>query len=131
MIIQVLLVAGLVVALVYALAQRRRSHWVAGAIGLASVAGIVLVLQPEQANQLARAVGVGRGADLILYCWIVISLVASLNLHLRIQRLQGDLTVLARQLAVLSPTPPSTATIPLPQHATANQYTSRDHWTAP
>lgn len=127
MIIQVLLVAGLMVALVYALAQRQRSRWVAGAIGLASVAGIVLVLHPEQANQLARAVGVGRGADLILYCWIVISLVASLNLHLRIQRLQGDLTVLARELALLSPTPPGTATIPLPHRATATTPFSSEH----
>ena len=127
MIIQVLLVAGLVVALVYALAQRRRSRWVAGAIGLASVAGIVLVLQPEQANQLARAVGVGRGADLILYCWIVISLVASLNLHLRVQRLQDDLTVLARELALISPTPPSTAvTIPSPHQATATEQNPHD-----
>ena len=123
MIIQVLLVAGLVVALVYALAQWRRSRWVAGAIGLASVAGILLVLQPEQANHLARAVGVGRGADLILYCWIVISLVASLNLHLRIQRLQGDLTVLTRELAVLSAKPPSAASVPSSKHAAVTEHT--------
>ena len=50
-------------------------------IALVSLAGIYFVLLPEQTSKLAHAVGVGRGADLVLYCWLVITLIISVNLQ--------------------------------------------------
>jgi hypothetical protein len=38
-----------------------------------------------------------------LYCWLVISLIVSLNLQLKILRLQGLLTELAREVALQAP----------------------------
>ena len=44
--------------------------------------------------------GIGRGSDLILYTWVVISLLIMLNLHLKL-RLQLDMiTRLARAVAI-------------------------------
>jgi hypothetical protein len=58
---------------------------------------------PEQANDLAYLLGVGRGADLILYCWILSSLIIALNLHVLIRENQQVTTELARQLALAHP----------------------------
>jgi hypothetical protein len=46
------------------------------------VVGLYFMRLPDHANDLAHFVGVGRGADLVLYCSIVISLIAALNLHI-------------------------------------------------
>jgi hypothetical protein len=103
-IIQVVLMAGLAAALVFAVLQRRASSFVASISALASVAGMYFVLLPDQANRLAHYVGVGRGADLILYVWLVISLVVSVHLHIRLLRQQRAITALARELAIRSAT---------------------------
>jgi hypothetical protein len=72
-------------------------------ITIVSLIGIYLVLDPDRSNQLAHLVGVGRGADLIVYCWLVISLMVSVNLQFKILTLQGDITALARELALRAP----------------------------
>ncbi len=66
----------------------------------AAVTGLYFVWLPSHATWLAAQVGVGRGVDLILYVWVVISLIVLLNLHLKL-RVQTELiTVLARELAI-------------------------------
>lgn len=103
MIIQPLLTTGLLLCLIYAFLQRRRSRLVSGALAIVSIAGIYLVLEPDRANELAHLVGVGRGADLIVYCWVVISLMVSVNLQFKIMALRSDITALARELALRNP----------------------------
>jgi hypothetical protein len=100
MIIQVILTLGLLSCLLYAFLQRQKSRLISLAIGGVALAGIYFVLVPERTDQLAQLVGIGRGADLILYCWLVISLMVSVNLQFRILRLQGLITELARQMAL-------------------------------
>jgi hypothetical protein len=100
MIIQVLLISGLGLCLVYALLQRQKSRLVSSALAAVSLAGIYLVLDPDRANELGHLAGVGRGADLIVYCWVVISLIVSVNLQFKIMALRGDITELARELAL-------------------------------
>lgn len=107
MIIQFILVLGLLFALLYAFVQRRKSRMVSLAISLTSVAGIYFVLFPSHTTLVAHALGVGRGADLVLYCWIVISLVISMNLRFRIAELHGQITELARELAIRAPSEPA------------------------
>ena len=46
-------------------------------------AGAFFVWAPEQTTVISRAVGVGRGADLVLYLWVVISLALMLVLYLK------------------------------------------------
>ena len=103
MIIQWILVLGLGLCLFYAVLQHGKSRLVRYAIAATSIAGIYFVLFPAQTNELAAWMGVGRGADLVFYCWIVISLVVSVNLYFKIQSLQEVATELARELALRAP----------------------------
>ena len=103
MIIQGILVGGLVVCLVYAYVQRRSSRWISIAISATSIAGAYFVLFPDRTSQVAALVGVGRGADLVLYCWIIITLVVSVNLQFKILNLQESITELTRELALRAP----------------------------
>lgn len=106
MIIQWILISGLVLALCYAFLQRKKSHLVSIMIVAISIAGIYFVLYPEQTTELAHILGVGRGADLVTYCWILLSLVISLNLQFKILQLHGVVTELTRELALRNPRPP-------------------------
>jgi hypothetical protein len=100
MIIQGLLIGGLLLCFLYAFMQRQKSRLLSKAISIVALTGIYLVLFPEHTNALAHFVGVGRGADMVLYCWLVISLIVSMNLQLQILQLQGLITELAREIAL-------------------------------
>ena len=101
MIIQAVLTFGLLFCLLYAFLQRQKSRYISRVLAVVAVAGIYFVLVPERTNQLAHLVGIGRGADLVLYCWLVISLIVSVNLQFKILKLQESITELARQVALL------------------------------
>ena len=100
MIVQLLLSLLLGAILIYAFAERRRSP-VVGALALAaSLAGLYFVWMPVHATALAELAGVGRGVDLIIYTWVVISLLVLLNLHLKLRAQNGAITTLARAIAI-------------------------------
>jgi small membrane protein len=103
MIIQLILSFGLLSALCYAFLQRRKSRLISYSLMLVSLAGILAVLMPDATSTIASLVGVGRGADLILYCWIVITLLVSINLQFKILQVHELLTVLTRELALRAP----------------------------
>jgi len=102
-IIQAFLIGGLLLCLLYAIMQRQKSRLLSKAISIVTLTGIYLVLFPEHTNDLAHFMGVGRGADLILYCWLVISIIVSMNLQLQILQLQRLITELAREIALQEP----------------------------
>ncbi len=100
MIMQLLLSFLLGAILIYALAERQRSP-VVGALALAAaVAGLYFVWMPAHATALAEFAGIGRGVDLIIYTWVVISLLLLLNLHLKLRAQTEALTGLARAIAI-------------------------------
>jgi small membrane protein len=92
-----LLLSGIVI---YAWAERRRSPLVALLSMFAALAGIYLVWTPAHATMLAEMAGVGRGVDLILYIWVVISLLLFLNLHLKLRAQMDLITTLARTITI-------------------------------
>ena len=102
MMIQFLLTVILLGVFIYAMSQRRRSAPVSALIMAVSIVGIVLVLFPELTNRAAHAVGVGRGADLVFYCFILITLGAVFNIHLRLRAASETATELARALALVT-----------------------------
>lgn len=106
MIIQTFLVVGLLLCLFYAFLHRGRSRLIGFLMTSVSLAGIYFVVWPEHTTEIARHLGVGRGADLVLYCWLVISLIVSLNLRFKILALESAVTRLARELALRAPTEP-------------------------
>lgn len=101
MIAQLVLSALLAGMLAYAVIAARRTRFVSTLIGLAALAGLYFVWQPDSANDLANWVGIGRGADLVLYVWVILSMLVGLNLHLRLRTQAEQTTRLARALALL------------------------------
>jgi len=100
MIAQLLLTAFLALVLVYAWSAHRTVPIIGLLAGGAALAGLYFVWVPEHATALAAFAGIGRGSDLIVYTWVVISLLIMLNLHIKL-RLQLDMiTRLARAVAI-------------------------------
>lgn len=108
MIFKIVLSLALILLALYAYTQKSRSRFVAWSMMTVCILGEIFVLYPEFSNDIARLVGVGRGADLIMYCFIVASLGLILNLHLRLHAITEDMTTLARKLALSSALPPNT-----------------------
>ena len=65
------------------------------------IAMIGFVLFPESLNIIAKKVGVGRGADLILYGLFTAFVIFVLNVYLKFKVQQAEVYKLARRLALL------------------------------
>src|SRR3990167_10286265 len=97
----------LVIFALFALARtvtvtRRRSVpflW-GGVLSLAWTAVIVIVLLPQTTDLLAARVGIGRGADLVVYVALVALMYVVFRLVLKIQSIERDLTALVRHDAL-------------------------------
>ncbi len=77
-----------------------------GYVALVLVAAALAVLFPDVLTTLANQVGVGRGADLLLYVLVVTFLLVSVVLFRRLSVLERRYTHLARTLAVQDATAP-------------------------
>lgn len=86
----------------YGWRERRMSPLVGYLTPLLSLAGILLVLNPQISSEIAKVLGVGRGADLVFYLWTVLSALLIANIHFRLRYQKELLTTLARDLALLS-----------------------------
>ena len=100
MIAQFILTTLLGGILLYAWGQYRHAPLIGLVSMLAALTGLYFVWFPTHASRLAALVGIGRGVDLILYVWVVISLVVLLNLHLKLRAQMELITLLARRLAL-------------------------------
>ena len=101
MIIKILLTLSLGWIGAISLSQRlasRLSYWAF----LFSIVGVYFVWQPNHATIIAKTVGVGRGADLLLYCWIVISLLLIVLLNRKLRKHMELITKLSRHIALSS-----------------------------
>lgn len=58
------------------------------------------VLWPDATTRIAKAVGIKRGADLVLYCGLVVMMVGFLMTYVRLRRLRREVTLLTRHLAI-------------------------------
>jgi hypothetical protein len=71
-------------------------------LGLIAVSGIgvLFVLFPGIPDSLAHMVGVGRGADLVMYIFIVSFFMASIALYSKMKKIEADQTELVRKIAI-------------------------------
>lgn len=76
-------------------------------LALAAV-GIGLVLDPESTNRAAAMLGIGRGADLMFYFFIVFCLFHFATTAATLRRLQRDLGELTRVVALRGAEVPGT-----------------------
>jgi small membrane protein len=100
-----ILLAGI---MVYAWTEYARAPAI-GLVGLlVAAAGLYFVWLPDHATWLATRAGIGRGVDLIIYVWVVISLLVMLNLHLKLRAQTELITALAREVAIANARSPAT-----------------------
>ena len=101
MIIRILLLAGLAAIGWFVFLRRNKLPFhivtIFGLLGL----GAVAVISPETTDWVARQVGVGRGADFVIYLSIVGMLFVLVHYYSKFVELQRNLTQLARELAIL------------------------------
>ena len=71
--------------------------------------GIYAILRPQDVNWIAHKLGVGRGADLVLYLLVVVVAFFAANTFLRFRTLERRFTDLARSVAL------SNAVMPAPR----------------
>ena len=64
---------------------------------------IAAIAWPESTVIMAKALGVGRGADLVLYCSVVAMLTGFFYIYGRFRRMDRQMTILIRQLAIENP----------------------------
>jgi hypothetical protein len=64
------------------------------------VLAAVAIIWPGSTRLVAGAIGIGRGADLVLYCFVLIVLVGFYMTYVRLRRLEANLTLLVRHLAI-------------------------------
>lgn len=86
-------------------------------LGLMLFAGLAVwsILFPSIWDQTARAVGVGRGTDMVLYALVVTFLSFTMTTYLRFRDLETRYTTLARRLALDEAGPPPTVAA-VPEH---------------
>ena len=118
MIAQLLLTLMLFTILLYATMTYRQAPIIGLLTVIAASWGLYFVWFPSHATRLAELVGINRGVDLILYTWVVISLIMLLNLHLKMRAQLELITLLARKIAIAdalraSEPRPKDGTVPL------------------
>lgn len=103
MLIKILLIVGtlglLVVLLQKRAAARTRAWKRIILVALVAVA-IASVLNPSLTTKVANLVGVGRGADLLLYVLTAVFLYVVVGFYLKFRDVERQVTILARRLAL-------------------------------
>ena len=80
--------------------KRQVSTWVAGLWALLWIAVGVVALIPDITNRLADLLGIGRGADVVVYSAIVIIVALLFRMSVRIEQLDRAITKVTRELAL-------------------------------
>jgi hypothetical protein len=73
------------------------------------LAGAVLVIMPDWTTAIAQLLGVGRGADLLLYLGLLGLSFVCLLLYSKMRELETALTDLVRSIAIAGARPPDQA----------------------
>lgn len=76
------------------------------------IGGALLILYPNSTTAVAKVLGIGQGKDLLLYLFILFSLVAAFGFYTKCQLLERQITALVRADAIrdakYTNTPPET-----------------------
>lgn len=80
--------------------QQRAVRLLALFRGIIWFAAALAILFPNQVGRLATMVGIGRGADVILYSFVLIFMATTFYFYSRYLRLQRQITDVVRYLAI-------------------------------
>lgn len=70
--------------------------------GLLWIAAAVAIAKPDLTATVARALGIGRGTDLVLYFAILFMIFGFFAVYVRLRRMESYLTKVVRELAIRS-----------------------------
>ena len=98
--IAVAVLVGLVLLTLGGMARRIVNRREATFLCVLWIAVGVAVVYPQITAIVARKLGIGRGADLVSYCAVVLMLVGFSMIYVRLRRLRRELTLLVRELAI-------------------------------
>lgn len=103
MLFQLVLSAAFIASL-WLVWRRHKQQAVSGAVALlwtiGVIVGMVVTWYPNTASAIANFVGIGRGADLVVYLGIVLLFVLVFQLHVSHVRLERQLTKIVRAEAL-------------------------------
>jgi hypothetical protein len=103
MVIQLILIAAILYVLISFLSSRNSSHtqaWKKIALMIIGLTAIVLILSPNLLDGIAHLLGVGRGADLLLYVLTVAFVFQQLSNYIKTKEEQKKIVILARKIAI-------------------------------
>ena len=104
MIIRIILVVAILTILIWFLKGRKTTRMKAGkklGVLLFFVFAITTVLYPSLTDDMAHWVGVGRGADLLLYALSIAFVAFAINQYMRSKEEEQRIVELARKIAIL------------------------------
>ena len=97
LIVLALLLGGSVTAMLRGWAGRRE-----GAVwGMLCLTAAVATIWPKLTGRVADVLGIGRGADLVFYCAVVVMMIGFWATYMRLRFLRRELTLLVRHIAIL------------------------------
>ena len=94
------LIALIVLATVIQISRRRLAPRFGFAWMVLWVAAAVSIADPEILVRAAHFLGIGRGADLVLYLSVIFSFSAFFITYLRFRRVEEQLTTIVRHIAI-------------------------------
>ena len=77
-----------------------RPRWIALLRPLLWLAAALAVWRPDVTTKVAQSLGIGRGADLVLYALALAFLAAVFYFYRKFRQLEGEITRLVRHIAV-------------------------------
>lgn len=106
--IKIILLLPLVILIIAFLPNlRKRTFYRLSLIGISAL-GILFVLFPAITDKIAHIVGVGRGADLVTYIFIVFFFLAGIFLYSKLRKIEADQTELVRKISIKYAEKPTT-----------------------
>ncbi|MCK5746576.1 MAG: DUF2304 domain-containing protein, partial [Oricola sp.] len=74
--------------------------WLKAVLLLICVAGLYFVWRPDQLTEIAHLMGVGRGADLIIYSVAIVVLMSAISNNIQGRAQDEKITALVREIAI-------------------------------
>lgn len=94
-ILSLMAIGGLLAAIRGWVTRREALVWC-----LLCAAAIVATCRPQVTVSIAHALGIGRGADLVFYCAVVVMMIGFWMVYIRLRHLRRQITLLVRHLAL-------------------------------
>ena len=64
------------------------------------IAAVVAIAFPDSTTEIANAVGIGRGTDLVLYISLIVIFYLLFRLQIKLEKINRDITTVVRNNAV-------------------------------